>query len=78
MEESNVLLQMSKISKEFPGVKALSEVDFEVRRGEVMGLLGENGAGKSTLIKIITGYYRKDGGSFLFDGKEINLSLIHI
>ncbi|NLY18126.1 MAG: sugar ABC transporter ATP-binding protein [Clostridiaceae bacterium] len=74
MENNNILLKMTNISKTFPGVKALSNVDFTVNRGEVMGLLGENGAGKSTLIKIITGYYRRDSGSgeYLFDGKPVN------
>lgn len=74
MEQKNILLQMKGISKTFPGVHALSDVDFDVRRGEVMGLLGENGAGKSTLIKIITGYYHKDAGTgtFLFDGTPVN------
>ena len=72
--ENEVLLQMTGISKTFPGVKALRNVSFSVNRGEVMGLMGENGAGKSTLIKIITGYYRRDAGSgsAIFDGKEIN------
>lgn len=69
-----LLLQMSHISKTFPGVKSLKDVHFEVRRGEVMGLMGENGAGKSTLIKILTGYYHRDAGAgqAVFDGKSIN------
>ncbi|MFN7138055.1 MAG: sugar ABC transporter ATP-binding protein [Limisphaerales bacterium] len=53
-------------------MKALSEVDFTVRRGDVHALMGENGAGKSTLIKVLTGVYQRDGGSALFDGKDIN------
>ena len=74
MEKENTLLYMKNISKSFPGGKALDHVDFEVRYGEVMGLLGENGAGKSTLIKIITGYYHcdtKEESKIIFAGKEI-------
>ena len=74
MEQNSALLQMSNISKTFPGVKALKNVSFQVNRGEVMGLMGENGAGKSTLIKIITGYYRRDSGEgeMLLEGKPVN------
>lgn len=74
MEQSNVLLEMSNISKTFPGVKALKNVSFSVNRGEVMGLMGENGAGKSTLIKIIAGYCRRDpgDGKMIFNGKPVN------
>ncbi len=72
--DQNVLLQMTNISKRFPGVRALKDVNFTVNRGEVMGLMGENGAGKSTLIKIITGFYKRDPGSgeMVFDGKPCN------
>jgi ABC-type sugar transport system ATPase subunit len=65
------LLLMEKISKYFPGVQALDEVDFEVYPGEVLGLLGENGAGKSTLIKILSGVYHRDQGSIYFQGESI-------
>jgi len=60
---------MEKISKSFPGVLALNQVDFSLERGEIHGLMGENGAGKSTLIKIMTGIYGYDSGSMTFDGK---------
>lgn len=70
--QQGVLLEMKNICKSFPGVKALSNVDFKVRRGEVHALMGENGAGKSTLIKILTGIYTKDSGKIIFDNKEIN------
>jgi len=72
-----LLLQMEKISKSFPGVKALDEVDLEAYRGEVLALVGENGAGKTTLMEILnphpapTGFYRQDSGRISFNGKEI-------
>ena len=62
---------MHNISKSFPGVKALSNVDLEVRQGEVHALLGENGAGKSTLLKILSGAYTKDEGEIFVNGKKI-------
>src|SRR5258706_4081642 len=68
------LLQMRNISKTFPGVRALDDVTFEVRAGEVHCLLGENGAGKSTLIKILSGVYMPDSGEILLDGKAIEVS----
>ncbi len=68
----NILLQLRGISKTFPGVKALSEVDFTLRRGEIHALMGENGAGKSTLIKVLTGVYQRDGGEALLENKSIN------
>jgi simple sugar transport system ATP-binding protein len=64
-------LEMRDISKSFGEVKSLSNVDFRVGENEIVGLLGDNGAGKSTLIKIITGYYRPDGGEIYFDGKLV-------
>jgi ribose transport system ATP-binding protein len=64
------LLEMRGIRKEYPGVLALSEVDFVLQSGEVHCLLGENGAGKSTLMKILSGAITKDGGSIFIDGKE--------
>jgi len=70
MDKKNVL-EIKNISKSFPGVKALDNVDFDLRKGEIHALCGENGAGKSTLIKILCGVYRKDSGSILMDGKEI-------
>jgi ribose transport system ATP-binding protein len=62
---------MRRIVKRFPGVLALNEVDFDLRRGEVHVLLGENGAGKSTLIKVLSGVYPADSGDVLFDGKPV-------
>ncbi|WP_102275772.1 sugar ABC transporter ATP-binding protein [Cytobacillus massiliigabonensis] len=67
------LLIMKGISKAFPGVQALSNVDFELYKGEVHALLGENGAGKSTLMKILTGIYQKDSGKIFYQGKEVEI-----
>jgi ABC-type sugar transport system ATPase subunit len=66
------LLNMTGICKAFPGVQALQDVDFSVKRGEVHALMGENGAGKSTLIKVLTGVYQKDTGEIVFDGKPFS------
>jgi D-xylose transport system ATP-binding protein len=67
------LLELKGVSKNFGAVQALSNVDFEVRVGEVMALVGDNGAGKSTLIKGIAGIYPFDGGEVYFDGKRVNI-----
>jgi simple sugar transport system ATP-binding protein len=65
------LLEMRRIEKSFPGVRALQGVDFTVRAGEVHALMGENGAGKSTLIKVLTGVYPRDKGTVTFEAKPI-------
>ena len=65
------ILKLTQINKSFPGVKALSDVNLTVRKGEVHALVGENGAGKSTLMKIISGAYKKDSGTVWFDGQEV-------
>jgi ABC-type sugar transport system ATPase subunit len=64
------IISMRNISKRFPGVTALDDVSFRIKKGEVHVLMGENGAGKSTLIKILTGIYKQDSGSVFFDGHE--------
>ncbi|GGM41957.1 sugar ABC transporter ATP-binding protein [Dactylosporangium sucinum] len=66
---SEPLLEVVGVSKQFPGVRALDDVSFTLRPGEVHALVGENGAGKSTLIKVITGVYRPDGGEVRFLGR---------
>jgi ribose transport system ATP-binding protein len=68
------LFELRGISKQFPGVRALDDVSFEIRAGETHMLLGENGAGKSTLMKILCGAYRADAGSFHADGEPVVLS----
>ncbi|MDO5519869.1 MAG: sugar ABC transporter ATP-binding protein [bacterium] len=69
--EQKIILEMKKISKTFPGVRALTQVDFKLRKGEIHALMGENGAGKSTLIKVLTGVYEFDNGEIMMDGKKI-------
>ena len=66
-----VILEMKGIDKSFPGVHALDHVDLEIRKGEVLALMGENGAGKSTLMKVLTGIYTKDSGTITYEGKEV-------
>ena len=66
-----VILTMKGIDKSFPGVHALDHVDLEIRKGEVLALMGENGAGKSTLMKVLTGIYKKDEGTITYEGKEV-------
>lgn len=74
---SQPLLKMSHITKRFPGVLALDNVNFEVERGEIHGLLGENGAGKSTLLKILSGAHHPDSGTIDFDGRVVRLDSPH-
>lgn len=68
------ILEMKKITKTFPGVKALDEVDFNLKPGTVHTLMGENGAGKSTLMKCLVGIYEKDSGQILLDGEEVEFN----
>src|SRR6478735_5011991 len=68
------LLEIRDLSKSFGSVQALTAVDFEVRAGEVMALVGDNGAGKSTLIKCVAGIYSIDSGQIFFDGQPVSIS----
>jgi len=69
---SEFILQLQNISKNFPGVRALNNVNFDLKRGEIHALVGENGAGKSTLIKIITGAHEPTSGQMLVDGVAVS------
>jgi D-xylose transport system ATP-binding protein len=73
VSDTTPLLQLRGISKAFGSVQALSDVDFEVRNGEVMALVGDNGAGKSTLIKCIAGIHGYDSGEILYDGEPVHI-----
>ena len=69
-----VILKMEGITKLFPGVKALDKVDLELRKGEVLAVIGENGAGKSTLMKVLLGIYQAEEGTITYKGKEVRFS----
>jgi len=71
MPDTLPILQVRELSKRFPGVRALHEVDFHLKAGEVLALIGENGAGKSTLMKILAGVQTQDTGVILVDGEEV-------
>lgn len=73
--QKGAVLEMRGICKYFPGVKALQNVDFTLREGEIHALMGENGAGKSTLIKVLTGVYEKDGGEIHIKGHQGAVSI---
>jgi ribose transport system ATP-binding protein len=73
---NNPPLEMTGISKRFPGVVALDSVDFKVNQSEILALVGENGAGKSTLMKILGGVYQPDSGSIRIDGNEVTINSV--
>jgi branched-chain amino acid transport system permease protein len=74
---TETLLKVSGLSKSFRGLKALSGIDLEVRRGEILGLVGPNGSGKSTLINLISAHFGSDSGSVVFDGRDITALATH-
>ena len=69
-----MLLRTEHISKQFNGIYALKDINFELRAGEIHGLVGENGAGKSTLIKILTGVYRLDEGQVYWEDQKVSIT----
>lgn len=75
---SDDILELRNISKSFPGVNALKNINFTVKKGEIHALAGENGAGKSTLMKILAGSYQRDSGDIVIDGKNIIQNSISI
>ena len=72
-----IKMRVSGVEKSFPGVKALSGIDFAVRKGTVHALCGENGAGKSTLMKIIMGLYQADKGQIYLDEKPVQSRILY-
>src|SRR3989304_732862 len=73
--DDDIILEFKNVTKKFPGITALDDVSFSIRRGEIHGICGENGAGKSTLMKILAGVYpwRTYEGQVLYDGRELKL-----
>ncbi|HUG62297.1 MAG TPA: ATP-binding cassette domain-containing protein, partial [Methylomirabilota bacterium] len=71
-DSAGTILRAVGIEKHFGPVHALRGVDFEVRTGEIVALIGDNGAGKSTLVNVLTGVLRPDGGAMVFDGQPVS------
>ena len=69
-----VILEVKEISKSFGGNHALSKVSFQLKKGEILSVMGENGAGKSTLMKIIAGAYKNDSGDIYLEGQKLALN----
>ena len=74
MDDATPVLELRGISKSFGSVQALTDVDLEVRRGEVMALVGDNGAGKSTLIKCVAGIHAPDSGEIFYEGEQVHIT----
>jgi ribose transport system ATP-binding protein len=70
---TDVLVRTSGVTKEFSSVRVLSDISIEIRKGEILGIIGENGAGKSTFIKILSGIYAPTRGSIVFDGQRVEI-----
>ena len=67
----DTVLAIARICNKFGGVQALTNIDLEIKTGEILGLVGDNGAGKSTLLKILTGAYKPTSGQIFFNGREV-------
>ena len=76
MPEPKLLLKATAIGKQFPGVRALHDVDLTLNKGEVLSLVGENGAGKSTMMKILAGVHTPDKGTVELDGESVNINSV--
>lgn len=76
-KRDGVVLRAEGINKSFGAVQVLTEVDFEVRPGEIVALIGDNGAGKSTLINVITGVFEANSGGIIFDGEQVEFTSPH-
>ena len=72
--ENDIKMELKHVSKSFPGVKALDDVSFKLKKGSVHVLCGENGAGKSTLMKVLYGLYHPDEGEIIIDGKNVRIA----
>ena len=72
-----MLLQVRGLTKRFGGLLVVNDVDFDIEKGEIVGLIGPNGAGKSTIVNMITGVYKPDGGTVTFDGHQIQGKSTH-
>ena len=76
MPDAQPLLKISAIGKQFPGVRALHDVDLTLNQGEVLSLVGENGAGKSTMMKILAGVHTPDEGTIELDGRAVQIGSV--
>ena len=72
MKKGEVFLQVRSVTKSFGGVRAVSGVSFDLRKGDILGIIGPNGSGKTTLVNLTTGFAKKDSGEVIFDGKDIS------
>ena len=73
-DKKDIILSIRGMSKSFGRNTVLKHIDLDVKKGSIMGLMGENGAGKSTMMKCLFGTYQKDEGTIILDGKEINFT----